>query len=237
MRIKSKIQKGTLALVGSGEYLPEMEELDRYLLGRIPGSPRVVCLPTAAGNEGSESISRWSEMGREYFSGLGADAQSVEVINRETAMDDNVVSQIGEANFVYLSGGGPSYLYETLVDTKAWDAILRVLEKGGVVAGCSAGAMIWGERIPGFLPPPFRWKPGFDIVSGASIIPHYDQIPGFFARIYRSINFTRPTLIGIEGYTALIVKDGQFEVRGKGGVTIWDNGRKRFTEGESIQAF
>lgn len=237
MTLKSNLQNGTLALVGSGEYLSDMEEVDRYLLERTPSTPRVVCLPTAAGKEGQESIARWSEMGKEYFSRLGTDAQSVAVIDRETAMDGNLANQIGEANFVYLSGGGPSYLYETLVDTKAWDAILGVLEKGGVVAGCSAGAMIWGERMPGFLPPPFPWKPGFNIVSGASMLPHYDELPGFIARIYRSINFTRPTLIGIEGYTALVVKDGQFEVRGKGGVTVWKNGRKRFTEGESIQAF
>ena len=175
-------------------------------------------------------------MGQEYFSRLGADTQSVKVINRETAMDENLAGQIGEANFVYLSGGDPHYLYDTLTESKAWDAILGVLEKEGVVAGCSAGAMIWGERIPGYLPPPFRWKPGFDIVSGASILPHYDEIPSFIARIYKSINFTRPSLVGIEGYTALVVKDGQFEIKGKAGVTVWDNGRKRFTEGESIVA-
>ena len=234
MAIKSKLQNGTLALVGSGEYLPEMQEVDRYLLGRTPGTPRVVCMPTAAGKEGPESISRWSEMGKEYFSQLGADVFSVNIIDRETAMDENLAYQIGQANFVYLSGGGPYYLYKTLTATRAWGAILGVLEKGGVVAGCSAGAMIWGERMPGFLPPPFRWKPGFDLVSGASIVPHYDEIPSFIARIYRSINFSRPTIVGIEGYTALVVKDGQFEVRGKGGVTVWSKGRMRFREGELI---
>ena len=45
-----------LALVGSGEYLPPMDPVDRILLSRLPGPPRVVCLPTAAGTEGAERI-------------------------------------------------------------------------------------------------------------------------------------------------------------------------------------
>ena len=45
-----------LALVGSGEYLPRMEPVDRRLLASLPDAPRVVCLPTAAGTEGSKRI-------------------------------------------------------------------------------------------------------------------------------------------------------------------------------------
>jgi hypothetical protein len=39
---------GTLALAGSGEYLERMDVVDRLLLSRLPGEPRVVCLPTAS---------------------------------------------------------------------------------------------------------------------------------------------------------------------------------------------
>ena len=41
-----------LALVGSGEYLPGVDPIDRYLLSQLKDPPRVVCLPTAAGTEG-----------------------------------------------------------------------------------------------------------------------------------------------------------------------------------------
>jgi len=40
-----------LALVGSGEYLPTMEPVDRQLIARLDAAPSVVCLPTAAGQE------------------------------------------------------------------------------------------------------------------------------------------------------------------------------------------
>ncbi len=52
---------GLIALLGSGEYLPVMDDVDRYLLancGAEGRKPRVVCLPTAAGQEGEKNISR-----------------------------------------------------------------------------------------------------------------------------------------------------------------------------------
>jgi hypothetical protein len=62
---------GMIALLGSGEYLPIMDDVDRYLLANCgvdaqARKPRVVCLPTAAGREGDASVTRWS--GREPFS-------------------------------------------------------------------------------------------------------------------------------------------------------------------------
>ena len=42
--------KGLITLVGAGEYLPVMEDVDRYLLDTVNvKTPHVVCLPTAAG--------------------------------------------------------------------------------------------------------------------------------------------------------------------------------------------
>ena len=74
---------GTLALVGSGEYLPPMEPVDRQLLQTVPANPRVVCLPTAAGTEGPERIAYWSDLGVNHFRRLGADALAVPVIDRQ----------------------------------------------------------------------------------------------------------------------------------------------------------
>ena len=71
-----------LALVGSGEYLPAMEAVDRTLLDRLPEAPRVVCLPTAAGTEGPERIAYWSRLGVEHFTRLDAQAEAVPVVDR-----------------------------------------------------------------------------------------------------------------------------------------------------------
>ncbi len=229
-------RNGTLALVGAGEYLPGMDDIDRQLLERTPGEPSVVCMPTAAGKEGSASISYWSNLGTDHFASLGARAEAVEVIDRASAMDSLHAERIATANFVYLSGGDPHYLYRTLVGTKSLESIEGVLNKGGVVAGCSAGAMIWGEQIPSFLPPPWPWRRGFNKIPGTTIIPHYDQISTWFARIFRIVNFNRPTMVGIDSYTALILSKNVSVVSGQGSVTLRGRlGKRVFSEGDRVE--
>ncbi len=217
-----------LALVGSGEYLPPMEPVDRELFGRLPGTPRVVCLPTAAGTEGAERIAYWSRLGVEHFTRLGVQVQAVPVVDRDTAHDPALVAAISGANFVYLSGGKPDYLYQTLAGTLAWDAILTVLAGGGLLAGCSAGAMILGEKFFGFP----GWKPGFNFLPGATVIPHFDEIPEALLKSMRLLTGKGLTVLGIDGYTALLRTGARYEVVGRGGVTLWNRtGKTRYLSG------
>src|SRR4030042_4972567 len=146
-----------LALVCSGEYLPPMEAVDCYLLELLKTEAHVICLPTAAGTEGSERIAYWSELGKAHFSGLGVKVESLPVVDQSSANDPELVEHIRQANFIYLSGGKPDYLYRTLANSLAWTTILEGYQKGGVVVGCSAGAMIMGDCIQGF----HRWKAAF----------------------------------------------------------------------------
>jgi cyanophycinase len=226
---------GTLALVGSGEYLPAMEAVDRMLLSRLQGEPRVVCLPTAAGKEGPQSIGYWSRLGVKHFTRLGVRVEAVEVINRATAQDETFAARVRSANFVYLSGGKPDYLFRTLKATPVWSAIVGVLENGGVVAGCSAGAMIFGEHYP-TLPTILPWQRAFNFLPGAIVMPHYDEIGESLGKFVRTLLPRGATLLGIEGYTALVSSASEFGVVGNGGVTVWDRKRKeRFTERQAVR--
>ena len=162
-----------LALVGSGEYLPPMEAVDRYLLGQLTSEPHVICLPTAAGTEGLKRITYWMELGKSHFSSLGVEVESLPVVDQSSANDPALAERIRQANFIYLSGGKPDYLYRTLVNSLVWPVIQEVLEKGGILAGCSAGAMIMGEFIPGFP----GLKPAFGLIPGVVIMPHFDELP------------------------------------------------------------
>ncbi len=219
---------GTLALVGSGEYLPPMEPVDRFLMSCLPGPADVVCLPTAAGTEGPERIAYWSNLGTGHFTRLGAArVDALPVIDRSSAQDLAFAGRIRAANFVYLSGGKPDYLYNTLVGTQAWQAIVSVLERGGVVAGCSAGAMIMGARTPtGFFS---GTQKAFGFISDAFILPHFDEMPGWISNLVPSL-IKNLTLVGVEGNTALVCTSSGVRVEGSGGVTIGrGKQRTRFT--------
>src|SRR5947209_3866746 len=138
---------GTIALVGAGEYLPPIIAVDKILLEQTPGTPRVVVLPTAAAPDGDGVPQRWADMGVTHFTKLGAAVEPVMLLNRADANKSKIVAQIAAANFIYLSGGKPRYLLETLQGTAAWQAMLNVLSAGGVLAGCSAGAMVLGAKL------------------------------------------------------------------------------------------
>lgn len=220
-----------IALIGSGEYLPPMQPVDLDLLRRLGKPARVVCLPTAAGKEGGERIGYWSQLGVEHFTHLGAECQALPVIDIHSANDPGHAQTIGEANFIYLSGGDPAYLYNSLAGTLAWDAIRSVLAGGGILAGCSAGAMVMGEKIIGL---PFS-KPAFNLLPGAVVIPHYDEFPGRMLSLLRRLVGKRTPIVGIEANTALLYDGEHCEVLGLGGVTLWDADRKlRYTNGQRL---
>ena len=106
---------GPIALVGSGEYLRQMEDVDRLLLEHVGGaSARVVVLATAAGLEPPVSPQRWTRMGVEHFARLGARAEPVGILVRDDAFDPQWLPLLEAADFIYFSGGSPQHLIQTM---------------------------------------------------------------------------------------------------------------------------
>jgi cyanophycinase len=209
-----------LALIGSGEYLPDMDPVDRILLAELGERPAVVCLPTAAGTEGAERIQYWSNLGVNHFNRLGADARAVPVITRRDAQNMELAEQVRQAELVYLSGGRPDYLLKV------------VLKRGGILAGCSAGAMVMGAKIPGFP----RAKPAFNLLpEEALIIPHFDEVPAWLMPVARLLTGSRLRLVGIPGNTALFIRGSRAKVLGKGKVDLWGmDGRRNLMPDEVL---
>ena len=217
---------GLINLVGSGEYLPVMNDTDRYLLDTLSlngRNPRVVCLPTAAGREGNASVNRWLTMGIQHFQALGAEVNAVRVIDRETADDTQWEPLLENADLIYFSGGDPGYLFETMKGSCAWKAALRAWERGAIYAGCSAGAMILGKRMPSFRLG--RTQEGFGIVPATYIVPHFDAIPGIWKPVVLGLQRQLKDgerMIGVDENTALVGRlGGEWTVMGKSSVHVF----------------
>jgi cyanophycinase len=218
---------GLVALLGSGEYLPVMNEIDRYLLkqavpdGRVP---RVICLPTAAGMESDASIERWMNMGREHFRALGADVVSLRLTNRSGAENPDFADQIESADLIYFSGGNPTYLFETMQNTLAWKAVQTAVARGAAFAGCSAGAMFVGEFLPDLRGFSLRHKKAFGILPHSHIFPHFDRMAawrGVTIPILQSLIQSDEYALGLDEDTALVGNlDGTWQVMGRQKVHI-----------------
>lgn len=222
---------GSVALVGAGEFLPEMADVDRDLLEATGRSrPRVAILPTASWPDGEAVFQRWAAMGVDHFARLGAEVEPVMVRDRRTADDAANAQAIGEADLVYLSGGRPAWLLSSLEGTRSGLALLDAHTRGAVIAGCSAGAMVLADRQFEFrrrmLPWPLRWRRAMAFVPGVVVIPHYDAWPEPFCALM-ALQAPRGTIvIGIDEGTAVIGQAGSWQVQGTGRVTVW-RGRHR----------
>jgi cyanophycinase len=208
---------GLIALVGSGEYLPVMNEVDRFLLqnagvnGRLP---RVVCLPTAAGQEGEPSWGRWMRMGVDHFSSLGAQVDALPVIDRASADTSEYAPIVEAADLIYFSGGNPHYLFESLQGSRLWDAALKAWDRGAVYAGCSAGAMILGHQIPNFRAAALTNVPAFGLLPARMIFPHFDRwklMRGAMLAPLRRRLGPEEFALGVDEETALVGRQDQPE--------------------------
>ena len=229
---------GLIALVGAGEYLPVMEDVDRYLLDSLNvKTPRVVCLPTAAGQEGAESIQRWSRLGVEHFRKLGADAVALRIIDQASANDEQYLSTLEKANLIYFSGGNPNHLYATLHGSRAWSAMQKAWSNGAVYAGCSAGAMILAKRIPSFRL--FGTIEGFGLVPAQFILPHFNAVPVIFKPLIAALKTQvkkDERMLGIDENTALVGRPGgEWQVMGSGKVHVLTRaGNQTYESGQTL---
>jgi len=234
---------GLIALLGSGEYLSIMDDVDKFLIsqarkdGRLP---RVICLPTAAGREGKTSVDRWSRMGIEHFQRLDTEVEALPIIDKISANDPRWIPILENANLIYLSGGDPFYLFKTMNGSQAWQAAQTAWSQGAILAGCSAGAMILGEKIPDLWRAGFRSVRTFGLVPATYITPHFDAIPGIWKPVLdalcRNLKKTE-TLVGIDENTALVGRLGhEWQVMGQNRIHIVKrDGSRSYKKGDRVR--
>jgi cyanophycinase len=233
---------GLIALVGAGEYLPIMNEVDRHLLDSVNTNgraPRVVCLPTAAGQEGDASVNRWLGMGAEHFQALGAEVTAARITDRESADDPQWEPDLENADLIYFSGGNPMYLYETMQGSRAWIAAQKAWSRGAVYAGCSAGAMILAQKVPNFRAAGLISQDAFRILPATFVIPHFDRMRGLWSAYLFGVRRQLKNdqfILGVDEDTALVGKlNGTWQVMGQGQAhLITRDEQQDFSAGEEV---
>ena len=232
---------GPVALVGAGEFLPSMSSFDADLLASTGRArPRVAILPTASFPGGEDVFQRWAAMGVEHFEGLGAEVEPVLVRDRAGADDAAAVQAIGEADLIYLSGGKPGYLLQSVSGSAVELALVSAHQRGAILAGCSAGAMVIAGHAFEFrariAPWPLRWRAGLGFAPGLSVVPHYDAWPEPLSALIALQAPRGCPVLGIDEGTAVVGRDGAWQVHGRARVTVWrGRHRERYRAGEAFR--
>ena len=227
---------GPLALVGSGEYLPEMADVEGGLLAGRP--PRYVQLATAAVPDGPTVVERWHRLGATQATRLGVEPVIVAVGDRTDADRPDLAALVAGAGLIYLSGGHPAYLAETLRDTAVWAAIVAAWQDGAALAGCSAGAMALTAWVPSLRNPESGGTMGLGLLPHIRVIPHFDVFAG---RIPDLVNrFLLPenpalAVIGVDEDTALVGGPQDWTVQGRQSAwRLTSDGREKLPTGARV---
>ena len=208
---------GSLALVGSGEYLPAMAQFENSLVadGVTNGKEaRFLQIPTAAGRESSDRLEYWKELGLRQAKNIGVEATYLPIFTREDAFNQEYIDAVANSALMYMSGGDPHHLAQVLIDTPLWDAILENWKTGASLAGCSAGAMVLSAHIPNFRLLKKVPTQGLNLLPEVRVIPHFNKffkwIPESAAKVLLHVP-DNSILIGVDELTAIVKRSGDTE--------------------------
>ena len=236
--------RGSLALVGSGEYLPDMAELEKSLIqdGLTHGKAnKFVQIPTAAGRESKDRLEFWKELGARQADLIGAEQIFLPIFDRDSANSDQFADAISDSALVYMSGGDPHYLAQTLTGTPVWKAILKNWQSGGSLAGCSAGAMVLSSEIPNFRFLKYGPTPGLNVIGNIRVIPHFNKFFKWIPDAAAKVLMHAPEgsiLLGVDEMTALVQRSGKdfWEVNGQAKVHVLQGApAEQLVAGQSIK--
>jgi len=88
---------GAIALVGSGEYSVQMQELETQLLHRAISRGKkntFIQIPTASSHEGDASRAKWKRLGQEQSDRIGSECIYLPIHEREDAFNREFVENI-----------------------------------------------------------------------------------------------------------------------------------------------
>jgi cyanophycinase len=208
--------RGTLVLVGGGEFGPASRVLDAELVRRASAT-EVVVLPTAAAFEHPERV---GERAAAHFADLGVAVRALPVLHRGEAEDAQNAEIVRSAAFVYVADGSPLHLRSVLKDSALFDALLGSYHGGGVLAASGAGATVLCD--PMVDPRGGAYTVGLGVVRNLAVFPYHGTAADHLRE--RSIDLLpkNATLAGIDEETALVHEaGGTWRVAGSGKVTVY----------------
>ena len=226
---------GTLVIVGGGA-TANTGIMEKFIELGGGAEGRFVIVPTAGGNRDRAGAVRAYEEANIIRSWTARGLKHVRMLHThdpKVADTDEFARVLRDATAVWFNGGRQWNIVDSYAGTATYREFHKVLERGGVIGGSSAGATIQGEYlVRGDTSGPnvvMTAEPthqnGFSFLRQTAIDQHIDARNRWDDLI--PVIQKHPKLLGIglsEG-TAIVVTGDRFEVIGKSKVAIHDNTR------------
>ncbi|HEX6973724.1 MAG TPA: cyanophycinase [Vicinamibacterales bacterium] len=227
--------KGTLVIVGGGS-TEGTGIVEKFI--ELAGGPdaKFVIVPTAGGNKNPDGTLHEYKEEQEIASWLRRGLKNVKMLHTadpKVADTEEFAKVLRDANAVWFNGGRQWNIVDSYANTLTYKEFHKVLERGGVIGGSSAGATIQGEYLVRgdtsgaqvMMTAEPNHQEAFKFLRGVAIDQHintrnrWDDLDPVIAKYPKLLG------IGLSEGTAIIVKGDTFEVMGKWKVAIHDNTR------------
>jgi len=215
---------GYMLLAGGAEFGGRMAEPDIRAIELAGGADaRISIIATAAAPDHNHE--RAGRNGVRWFESLGArNVAALPLIDRASAASPAIVAALRDSRLIYLLGGFPHYLGQTLLGSASWHAILAAHQAGALVVGSSAGAMVLCQHY--YNPDSSKVVEGLAMLPNACVLPHHNTFgKGWAARLAALL--PESVLLGIDERTAMLDDGagGAWRVYGQGAVTLYRQGQ------------
>ncbi len=213
--------KGSLVIVGGGK-IPAVIS-DKFIALAGGKDATIVYIPTAA--EDADI----SKMPYDHPSLFGIKNLTVlHTRDRNLANTVAFAAPLRKATGVWFGGGRQWRLVDSYLDTLTHKEMMKVLERGGVIGGTSAGAsiqasyMVRGAREGNTVMMAKGYERGLGFIRGVAIDQHINTRKR--ENDLQEVVTAHPELLGIGLYesTAIVVQGDNFEIIGDGKVAITD---------------
>jgi len=216
---------GTLIIIGGGSDDDLiMKEFVKYAGGE---SAKIVYIPTAMDDNELKGDPDFSQIRKSFEKGGMKNITILHTRDKSQANDEKFIEPLKTATGILFGGGRQWRIADGFLNTKAHKEMFNLLDRGGVIAGSSAGATIQGSYLARGDTKNNQIMMG-DHEIGLGFLKNVAIDQHVLARNRQFDMFdilkNRPELlgIGIDENTAIVVKGDVFEVIGKSYVLIYD---------------
>jgi cyanophycinase len=220
----SKRSKGPLIIIGGGEDKQGERVILREVARHLNGGKLVLATVASHQPEG------YFEVYQKAFADLGIeDLVELYVNDRAETLEPEKLCLFDGAAGVFFSGGDQLRISSQIGDTPIEQRVREIHERGGVIAGTSAGASMMSETMlvkgtsgESHKIGDLHMAPGLGLIRDVIIDQHFAE-RGRFGRLFGAVAHNPRELgIGIDEDTALVLQDSRFEVIGSGCVYVVD---------------
>lgn len=190
----------------------------------------IVVIPTAGEDASFEKDPEFKTLENTFRQAGFSSVTILHTRDRNVADSDEFTAAIDQAAGLWFTGGRQWRLADSYLHTKTHQAIRDLLDRGGIVAGSSAGATIQGS----FLARGDTKKntimdgdhtEGLTLISNVAIDQHLLARNRQFDMFEILQQHPRLLGIGLDENTGIVVRQNEFEVVGSSYVAIYDGTR------------